>query len=87
VTSSPARSRLASEPGTDLHCRARVDRMPCPHPPAWDLVLQCVHCGRIGAGHACSFHKGQAQEWGVPHLNAERQPCERWADLSIAVPL
>jgi hypothetical protein len=87
VTPSPAHSLLASEPEADLRCRARVNRVSCPHPPAWDLVLQCVHCGRIGAGHACSFHKEQAQEWGVPHLSTDGQPCERWADLSIAVPL
>jgi hypothetical protein len=77
VTPSPAHSLLASEPEADLRCRARVNRVSCPHPPAWDL----------GAGHACSFHKEQAQEWGVPHLSTDGQPCERWADLSIAVPL
>jgi hypothetical protein len=89
ATTAPAPVAL---PGWDLDggCRAKrgtsPNFTPCPDPARWSLVLDCPHCGALGSGVACDFHKEQAEEWGVPHV-ADGQRCHEAATVVSAVRL
>jgi hypothetical protein len=79
-------------PGWQHRGRCRAKRgtapnyTPCPDPACWSLVLDCPQCGALGSGVACDFHKGQAEEWGVPHVSGG-QRCLDVAAVVSAIPL